>query len=141
MLADGFVEDVPRVGLVQHAAALGVEGAHRVETLEMIRADPVRRFEVGAVEVLSGKRVVVWSVGAAVGGEGETKRGGSGKGRRGREEGGGDGRTAVGIPGSGTRARCASGRARMRERRVVGIIVRVRVRVRRRKEKVWKKSG
>lgn len=136
MLADGSVEDVPRVALVQHAAALGVEGAHRVETLEMIRADPVRRFEVGAVEALFGKGVVVWSVGAAVWGKGRRRRGGSGKGRRGREESGRDGRTALGIPGSGTRARCASGRARMRERRVVGIIVRVRVRVRRRKEEV-----
>lgn len=91
MLADGSVEDVPRVALVQHAAALGVEGAHRVETLEMIRADPVRRFEVGAVEALFGKRVVVWSVGAAVGGKGRRRRGG------GVVRGEGDGRKVEGM--------------------------------------------
>jgi len=54
---------------------------------------------------------------------GDEEGGGDGKGRRGREEGGGDGRTAVGIPAVGTRAGCAKGIARRRERRDVGIIV------------------
>jgi len=90
VLADGSVEDVTRVALVQHAAALGVEGAHGVETLEMVRADPVRRFEVGAVEVLFEKRgwgMVSW--GCCCGGG--TKKGG------GMERGEGDGRKVEGM--------------------------------------------